>query len=130
MRIEGSQSGGWLQVEFLKCSISGMTNSLFEKADAESWGAQRRSWGGRVAAAFNQCKTATSPCFPPKTYNVFAGEGLICEDKGSRHLSGYSSWRRRCKRERGRRKKGRRRRCLTAAKTLRQRFKRVKQENY
>lgn len=35
MRIEGSQSGGWLQVEFLKCSISEMTNSLFEKADVE-----------------------------------------------------------------------------------------------
>lgn len=40
MRIEGSQSGGWLQVEFLKCSISEMTNSLFEKADAESRGAR------------------------------------------------------------------------------------------
>lgn len=34
MRIEESRGGGWLQVEFLKCSISEMTNSLFEKADA------------------------------------------------------------------------------------------------
>lgn len=36
MRIEGSQGGGWLQVEFLKCSISEMTNSLFEMRETKT----------------------------------------------------------------------------------------------
>lgn len=30
--------GGWLQVEFLKCSISEMTNSLFEKGETKMEG--------------------------------------------------------------------------------------------
>lgn len=38
MRIEGSRSGGWLQFEFLECSISEMTNGVFEKANAERVG--------------------------------------------------------------------------------------------
>lgn len=28
--------GGWVQVEFLKCSISEMTNSLYEKTDTKT----------------------------------------------------------------------------------------------
>lgn len=46
MRIEGSRGGGWLQVEFLKCSISEMTNSLFEKADAGRVGEHGGGDGG------------------------------------------------------------------------------------
>lgn len=63
MRIEGSRGGGWLQVEFLKCSISEMTNSLFEKADAGRVGEHGGGDGGPGCCCVRRAQGWDSPSF-------------------------------------------------------------------
>lgn len=91
MRIEGSRGGGWLQVEFLKCSISEMTNSLFEKADAGRVGKHGGGDGGaglplRSTSAGLGLPLFFSLFFHPRSSSVFfflVGKGLSSKTKGA-----------------------------------------------
>lgn len=64
MRIEGESGWGCrLQVEFLKCSISEMTNSLFEKGETKTGGKRRRHKGAKtnsLLALLSEQRTETS----------------------------------------------------------------------
>lgn len=74
--------GGWLQVEFLKCSISEMTNSLFEKGETKTGGERNRHKGAKTNSLLAlPSKQRTETSLLPRSFSILDGKMVDYKDK-------------------------------------------------